>query len=410
MNNQLIPIIDNETKKQMFQQALFFFTNKDAFLGSMLQCITTKYTYQIPTAAIGYNPKTGVFELLLNPVFFCYEDFETQTKRRVEERQAILQHEILHFTNKHLFRLPWIDVSSEERQIYNVAGDMAINQFIMDLPKGAINVREWKLNNGEMFPIFKTMEEYYQLIKDNMKANEEKFKGSQTLDDHSIWEQLTEEQKKELLQEAKNLVQRTIEKTSYSYSKIPDFVQDFLQEIEKMSYSLDYKAILRSAIKRSVSASDRESTWKRPNKRYNTYAPGTRVGNLPFLFVNIDTSGSISIEEYNNALRILDNFLHTGARSCKLGLWHTNLYYNKKYKLGQKLNNDDIQSGGTDVACVLEYVKKNNPDLTIILTDGYYDDVNINLTNDIIWIIFERGNQNHPLKRFGKTILLEGLK
>jgi ABC-type branched-subunit amino acid transport system substrate-binding protein len=79
-----------------------------------------------------------------------------------------------------------------------------------------------------------------------------------------------------------------------------------------------------------------------------------------------------------------------------LGLWHTSLYYKKKYKLNSKLNNEDIQSGGTDVTEAFNDIKKNNPDLAIILTDMYLELPELkSYKGQVIFIISENGNKNH---------------
>jgi predicted metal-dependent peptidase len=75
-----------------------------------------------------------------------------------------------------------------------------------------------------------------------------------------------------------------------------------------------------------------------------------------------------------------------------------------------RLKEQEIQAGGTDPLPTLELIKKTCPDLSIILTDGYYNGSQIKLSSDVIWIISEGGNKEHEYKHLGKTIPLEGLK
>lgn len=447
-------IISEEEKKKTLQRTIFYFTDKEPFYGSLLQEITTKYSTQIPTAGITYNLKEKQYEVYVNPHFFC-------KRLNHDERVAVFHHEIMHFTNKHLFRLPFTDkdIPNQEKQIYNIAGDMAINQYIQGLPSGCsncknvqiksqeeweklhsteeliekcpgkgIDVKEWKLDDGKEFPLFQTMEQYYELIKSEKKKQDEnnddkkkgkgsgskgnvpeKLSGFKSLDEH-FWDSLDEETKKEMLSEAKKLLTRTIEKTSFSHSVVPDSIKDLLQEIDGLITGLNYKQLLKSVIKKTVSCIDRENTWKKPNKRYGAYSPGTKVGALPNLSMFIDTSGSISHKELNDFLKIMANFLKVGTRQCWLGLWHTELYYKKKYKLNAKINKEEVQSGGTNITSALEDIKKSNPNLAIILTDGYYEASSVKPTCEIIFIISSGGNQEHPMKHLGKTILLDKIK
>jgi len=429
MSEQEVPISDDEKKKAL-QSAIFHLSNQQPFYGSLVQEITVKYTTFIPTAGITYNVKQHQYEIYINPYFFH--------SLTTEERVAVFHHEILHFTNKHLFRLPFTDgtISNEDKKLYNIAGDMAINQYITGLPKGGVEVKDWKMSNGSPFEQYQNMEYYYDLIKEESKKQQknkdgdepgeqskdgnEESKGTkgnvhEQLDkykefDRHFWDSLDEETKKKMLEEAKKIIKRTIEKTSFSHSVVPDSIKDLLSEIDSLSASINYKQILKNTIKRTISCVDRERTWKKPNKRYGAYSPGTKVGSLPKCAFFNDSSGSISIKEQNEYLRMMDEFLKVGTRSCTLGFWHTSLYYKKPYKRGIELDQEALQSGGTDVRCVLEDIKKNNYNLSIIFTDGYYDNVDIKLTNEIIWIISKDGNLDHPLKHLGKTIELDKIK
>jgi predicted metal-dependent peptidase len=140
------------------------------------------------------------------------------------------------------------------------------------------------------------------------------------------------------------------------------------------------------------------------------YSPGTKNGNLPSIAMYADTSGSISHTELNEFLDVVDNFLRVGTKTCKIGLWHTDLYLYKKYKLGERLKQSEIQSGGTDPDPVLRRALKENIDLTIIITDGYYDKSEVpKFDKELIWIISKNGNASHPNAHLGKTIMMESL-
>lgn len=399
MENNKVEVTER-TKKLALQCALWHLTNEQPFFGNLLQELTIKYRDDIPTAAITFSPISEQYEVHLGPQFFC--------NLTVPESVGVLHHEILHFTNNHLFRFPFLNASPNDRVLYNVAGDMAINQFINVLPKGGVDVKEWKLNDGKMFPLFQSMETYYDLIKNNKEANQDKFVDYQEFDQHS-WEGISEGQKEKMLEEAKKALKRTIEKTSFSHSIVPDSIKSLLEEIEVLAASLNYKQILKRIIKRTVSSVDKENTWNKPNKRYGIYAPGSKLQNLPQLTFYNDSSGSISVTEQNEYLKIMEGFLTVGSRKCSLAFWHTSLYYKKGYRKGRDIRTEELESGGTDVTCVLQDIKKSNPDLSIILTDGYFDVSDVKINSEVVWIISKGGNKNHPMSHVGVTILLEQL-
>jgi predicted metal-dependent peptidase len=166
-----------------------------------------------------------------------------------------------------------------------------------------------------------------------------------------------------------------------------------------------------AAMKRHAAGHDRKKTWTRKSKRFGNKAPGTKVGDLPKLHNYIDTSGSISIEEANEFLEVVDQFLRVGARKCKLGFFHTALYKDEDYKLGSRIKREDIQSGGTDLTPVMQNILKTKADLSIVITDGCYGDVPVESWMrpgekwpQTLFIISKGGTEDHPLKRLGETV------
>lgn len=403
MENQL-PAISTYQKKESLESALFSFITRHPFYGTLLQQINIEYSEKVPTAGLLYEKKTLQFKMYLNPHFFC--------SMELPQRVAILAHEVLHFTHQHIFRWEVKKQEGQEFQKWNIAADMAINQYIQDLPPNTIKVENFKYKDAkgvvQPFPKFKTMEEYYQLLEDNPEENKEEMEKYKPIDEHD-WEELSDEDKERMLREAEKVIKRTIEKTSNTHSLVPDSVKDLLQDIEEKLNKLNYKEILKRAIKKTISVTDRDHTWKRPSRRYGMYAKGTENGKLPNLHIYIDTSGSISYTELKVFLGVMDEFLRVGNKNCQLGLWHTNLYYKQKYKLHSNLQENDLESGGTDPTSCLKDIVKHRPDLSIILTDGHYDSSDINPTTEVIWIISKDGNFNHPLTHIGKTIKMEGL-
>ena len=413
-----------------FQKAIFYFTQKNFFIGNLLQEFNFKADESISSASLRYHKKRQSFEVLVNPYFF------TKYLENLEQRIGVLHHEILHFTNQHFARFS--ELSSDDKEDHkraNCGADLAINQYITGLPDWCLHVRHFEDDKGIPFPVFQTAEIYYDLLKDNpgaMKKAKQKCKdemkekarsnqpgseGSDICDedgepgeiDEHDWDNLTEEEKKQMAEEMKGMIKRTIEKTNYGKSQVPDSIKDLLQEIESFVQNLDYKNILLNAIKKHASSSDRAGTWHKPNKRYGNIAPGTTTAKQPKLIFYIDTSGSISTTELNQFLRVMDGFLQVGERKCEIALWHTSLYSKTKYKKGQVFQNDLLQSGGTDITEVINDINTVKPDLAIILTDGEYYS-SMELKEQAIFIISEGGSIKHPMADKCKTIPLSGLK
>ena len=430
-----------EDKSQALATAIYETSKTHPFIGSVLQCLTITYSHQLPTAGILFNTDAKRWDMLVNPFFFC-------KKLNAVQRKAVLIHELSHITHKHPLRVPFLKISARKRMLMNIAADMAINQFIKDLPSGCqscppvdsgqpcsnemcpgrcIDVKDYydvdtKTNNKIPWPVNQTMEGYYERLirrfddpdKNNGDGDGNAGGGAntsdlpQTIDEH-MWDGAAEE--KDVLDATEELVKRAMIKARLSYDELPGHVKELLEDIKSRRAELNYKALIMSAMKKHAAGHDRKHTWNRKSKRFGFKAPGTKVGELPKLELYLDTSGSVSVEELNEFLEIVDQFLKVGARKCNISFFHTDLYGRQSYKIGTKIDRSQIQSGGTDLTKTLNDIFMRRGDLSIIITDGCYGDVPVESWMkpgqqfpQVLWIISKDGTEDHPLKRIGETV------
>lgn len=431
--------VSPEQRTQALATAIYECSKSHPLLGSVLQCLTISYSHHIPTAGIMFNTDTKRWEMLVNPFFFVM-------KLSPANRKAVMLHELSHITHKHPIRVPFLKISARKRMLMNIAADMVINQFIKDLPKGCpqcppidnpqpcpnemcpgrcIDVADYfdvdeKTNQKKAWPVNQTMEHYYErLIKRFEDPDDEDGEGNsgggtdtsdlpQTIDEH-MWDGAGDE--KEMLDATEELVKRAMVKARLSYDDLPGHVKELLEDIKTRRAELNYKALIMSALKKHAAGHDRKNTWTRKSKRFGFKAPGTKVGDLPRLELHLDTSGSISIEELNEFLSIVDNFLKVGSRKCNMSFFHTDLYGRQNYKMGTKIDRSMIESGGTDLTSTLKDVHQRRGDLSVIITDGCYDNIDIESWMkpgenfpQVLWIISQGGREDHPLVRIGQTV------
>jgi predicted metal-dependent peptidase len=460
--------VSPDEKAAALATALYNINKTYPFYGSILQCLNITYTHILPTAGVSFNAENKRWDLYINPHFFV-------KKLSSANREAVALHEIFHITHKHPLRIPFLKISAKKRQLMNIAADMVINQLIQNLPNGCSQCPppelEQPCQNSDcpgrcifvedffdtdekgvktQWPKNKTMEWYYEaLIKrftdpndndsdsdgegeggggegdPNGKSKPSNGKGGQpsdgnagggaqskdlpqTLDEH-MWDGSAEE--KDMLEATEDLVKRAMVKSKLSYSDLPGHVQDLLEYAKQRKTELNYKQLIMSAIKKHASGHERKHTWARKSKRFGFNAPGTKVGDLPKLNIYADSSGSISIEELNDFMGIVDEFLRVGSRKCTLSFFHTSLYGKRQHKLGTKVSPGDLQSGGTELTDVMKDIVRTQADLSIVITDGCYGDVDIESTMrpgqkfpQTLFIISKGGDEDHPLKRLGDTI------
>jgi predicted metal-dependent peptidase len=208
------------------------------------------------------------------------------------------------------------------------------------------------------------------------------------------------------MEATRDLIKRSMQKASFSGTKVPGHIQDCLEEVQAQLKKLNYKELLMRALKQSLPSKDIEKTWKRPSRRLGDIAKGNMCGKMPKLQCHIDTSGSISIVEANEFLAVTNNFMTVGVSKADLYLWHTEIYHHEKIKKNFKVKPESFQSGGTDLQPTIDHLAKTKPDLAIIITDGYYGNTVLpkGFNVPIVFVISKQGTKDHPLHKYGISV------
>ena len=454
--------VSAEEQKQGLQTAIFSTTKTNPFMGSVLQCMNITYSHMLPTAGVMFNAEIKRWDLLINPHFFC-------RKMNDKQRKAVLLHELYHITHKHPLRIPFMNLSAHKRQLMNIAMDMSINQYIKDIPDGCpqcpprnpgeagapcpnelccgggIHIKDYfdtEKKTGKQVPwdARRECEYYFEKLmtrfvdpdpqdqngegegdgqgggsgKGNAGGGAETGDMPGTTDVHN-WDGSAEEA--DMLEATEDLVKRAMVKARFGHDDVPGHIKDLLEHIKMRRNELDYKRIIMQALKSSLPANFRTKSWTRKSRRFGNKAPGSKNGEQPKLDIFADSSGSISTEELNEFLDIVDEFLKIGARKCMLNLFHTSNYYREQYKRGERLDANKVQSGGTCLEDSFKVIAKDRPDLAIFITDGYYSNIDEKALvgrngkfPNTVFIISKDGTENHPFKDrpWAKTVKIPG--
>ena len=112
--------------EHLLSKSIYQLLRSESFFAHVLANVTRVITPDIPTMAVSF--REDVFYLYVNPDFLA----NTLT---IEQRVAVLKHEVLHLVFKHLFRS-----RGKERVLENLAADLVVNQYVdpWPLPEGAI--------------------------------------------------------------------------------------------------------------------------------------------------------------------------------------------------------------------------------------------------------------------------------
>ena len=355
---------------------------EEPFFAAISRRIDKRASYAIPTAGVMVNPDTAQFEMLYNPKFFAdLTDLQ---------RADILKHEFYHVLFEHVTgRMP----NGVNLKLWNIATDLAINSHLNNLPEGGLIPGE-KGTPFEHLPRGESAEWYMANMPkfDNDKgdsqsgpsSSESQGKGNSggdpsdsdsqssgipdTLDDHSGWQECSQEVKDMAKERLKEVVRRAAEEASAS-NRWGSVSQETRKKVMKMlETKVDWRKVLRYFVKSSQRA-NRSSSIKRINRRYAYVHPGRKSNRVARVAVSVDQSGSVDdkmlamfFAELNKLAQIAEFVVipfDTRVDESKVFTW----------KKGQTKLPERVLQGGTCFDAPTEYVNSKGFDGHIVLTD-----------------------------------------
>lgn len=394
------------------------------------QC-SIKIDKEMPSPA-GVAFSIDHYNLYINPEYF--------DKYNLEERLAILKHEMLHIINLHVQRkddrvhLPW-----------NIATDCAINQLIdiTHLPKDGILPSNMPVPNC---PVNESGELYYDLLKQELdkqkskkckkcngtgkqKSNNSNGEGKQEpdesgeggktsesgepsepcescngtgfedmkgkpFDSHEKWQ---ESQGDSELQAdvTKSMLEKSITETAKGRGDVPSEVSDWMNILTRKA-ELDWKKVLRGIV--GNKKVDKRTTIMRRDRRFpgRDDLKGKTKNRLFNLLVVSDVSGSVSdkalIELWGEIRHICD----VTKTDIDLIQVDTQAYKPEKLSKKTKVINRKAQ-GGTVLYPAIDMAKAEDIkyDAVVVTTDGGIGEYDIEKFSEIgkkvIWLIEKTG-------------------
>ncbi len=415
------------------------FMLKEGFYGHFFSGLIKQVDTSIETLAVSYH--NGLVRLHINPTFW------TETLNTQDFRMGVIKHEILHIVFKHIFRFK--DFSKKD--IFNVAADLVVNQYIErnQLIDGAVFL--------EKFPEMKFLPDqavgyYYNklldLYNEQMKKQEKENKNQNDCDcegdgesegnktgenkgkgggktkkekpniswenlknflrednpnqgQHKFWRNVQDlpSAEREIAEQAINqALARTIQRTkSDQFGKLPAGLQQYLNEFTQSQVPLvNWKRLLKIFATSSVRTYVK-NTLRRPSKRYGT-TPGIKIVKKHKLLIAIDTSGSINMIELEEFFSEIYHIWRSGAEirvvECDTHI-HSNYLYTGKAPKTVK------GGGGTAFEQPLLYANEEfHPDALIYFTDGYGAAPSVLSRCPVMWLLSKGGADIEGMKDF----------
>ncbi len=340
----------------------------------------------VDTLAVGFKPGSNVLTLFYNRNFVA-------TLSRAQMKVFTVFHEMGHIGLNHLGRM-----RGKDQKISNLAADVIVNgetPEYAELPDAErIGITADKIDCLNKIDVrTSTMEALYYIMQANkdtdkslqkLLAQMEGGKGS-GFDQHDMWNggqpmegegdgkggvvpaegELTAEQQAAVDSLMKGAISRL---GGRDPGRVPGELRRIIEELRKVRNN--WRSLLTIFVQ-SVARDDRQTSWKRYNRRLGNVSPGYKREYRPRLLVVIDNSGSINGPLYN----LFINHCCAISEVCEevkgIGV-DTDVNCEFEVKHGKLPTDFDLKSGGgTAFQPAFDYAKVGKYDGIIYLTDGY---------------------------------------
>lgn len=387
-------VVSRRVQERIITAIVEFFDNYPLYY-TMLCQMPRLMVQQVGTIGVGFMKGQNVIALFMNPL---YLDKCSDLKLRV-----LLAHELLHIGLFHILRL-----ENRNRMIANYAADMIVNNSIPEYklmtPEEqdgiTVDVRypaSHPTQAGQLvFPDVQgldvresSMEEIYEiLMKKHDKALEELKKaieqGRLNPDNHDNWDGQNGQQQvdangqpidvssslsPEQVAAVETLMKEAVDRLDgRDPGKVPGALRRLVEEIRKPK--TDWRRAM-NIFAQTVAKDDKESSWKRYNRRVGTSAAGHKRQYRPRIVVAVDNSGSIDGPLYN---LFMSQVLAISMICQEVKIIGVDTAVNAESTIvNGKIPTDwDLKSGGgTEFQPAFDYAKAGKYDGIIYLTDGY---------------------------------------
>ena len=354
------------------------------FFSELVFSLKYHWDESYPTAA------TDGIHMWINPVWFM--------DMNPEQQLGLLLHETMHGVYLHTIRR-----NNRDPEIWNSAADHVINLMLLE--------RGFKLPDGGCCDTrFKNMttEQVYDILKKEADKIPNKPKtvpgiGQDLVEPDSKESDATGATAEEIEAHVTNALVRASIRSQQENDKpgtIPGDIQIFLNGLLKPK--LPWNRILQKYLN---SYSKNDYSFKKPNKRFFPahYLPSMYSINLMEIAIAVDTSGSVSDEEFHQFI----SEIHTIFRMMKPPKIHLIQFDTKLKEVREIKDLRDMSKikftgrGGTEIGGLVNWVNTNKPKLLLVFTDGAFNFKNYHTDQNTIWVI-----HNNPrfAPQFGKAI------
>ena len=346
--------------------------DKDNFYGYFLFQMSRDIRFDIssPTAV---SFKGSSYVLSFNPVIFL-----TLTRKQME---STIKHEVLHICSMHLLRAKEFKVGYKPVTI-NMAMDIVVNAYLDYLPPYATTLEWVNLNYSLQLLPFEPFEYYVDKIQMALDLLEEVDDESET-DSHdgdNIETDYNPETTHDIWEDSSDIDEQTLREFTEKFidasqkGGMPFYLESMLSTLKNNKAELPWNVYLKRLM--GSVESDRKKTVTRRNRRQPDRLDlrGQLRGHKAKIVVALDISGSISDEEFNQAIKEVFSIVKNYNHEITLVECDSEIRRVYKVKSAKDIKDRIHIRGGTRFTPVFEYANTKKINLLVYFTDGKGED------------------------------------
>ncbi|MFA6808321.1 MAG: VWA-like domain-containing protein, partial [Eubacteriales bacterium] len=377
------------------------------FLFQMLREI--RFDISSPPAV---NFKGTKYIIYFNPLIFL--------NLNMKQMESTIKHEILHVLSMHLIRKKDLKIGYSTLAI-NMAMDIVVNKYLDYLPPYAITLEWVNLNYSLKLLPYKPFEYYAEKIQTTLDLLEEAKDKDDDEDDsnkngkietnfnpekaHDIWENSSNTDKKTLQEFTEKFIDNS------QKNNIPNYLESMISSLKNSKGELPWNLYLKRLM--GTVESNKKKTITRRNRRQPNRLDlrGQLRSHKAKIVVALDISGSISNEEFNQAIKevldIVQNY------NQEITIIECDNEIKRVYKVNSVKDIKDRSNirGGTKFTPVFEYANKNKVNLLIYFTDGKGEENLLSIPKGykILWVVSGSGDNLSLKEPYGAVKKLKDI-
>ncbi len=326
--------IDRELART--KTALFLGSNA-AFYGALMCGVNFQWDSSIPTAQVVPERMTW------NPDWF--------SSLVPDARKTVLRHEL-----EHIARLHFVRQGDKDRELWNIACDIRINTDLENEGYSFTGIEDCQKNHAYDADGIMAEEQIYELLVASAKPVPTVLSSDMGT--------VTALDKQDNINKVAAAVQAS-QLAGQNAGNIKEILESFLSPI------LPWQTLLLDWF---TAMDDLTHSWKKPNRRHSDiYLPSYIAddSSLTHLSYFLDVSGSITANEiirFNSELKYIQEIIE--PEQMDVVQFTTMIKDVRTFHKGDEFSHIEIIGrGGTNLACVREYIEEHPTTAAIVFTD-----------------------------------------